>query len=77
MSTILGKLVKHFETNKSNNQSPVGIYLALGLIIILLIKSILYNSYEKIISHLAMKARVATCNLIYNKVHSSYTRSTI
>lgn len=69
MSTMVGKLVIHFETNKSNNQSPVGVYLAIGLIIVLLIRSILFNNYDIIMSNLAMKARVATCNVIYNKVY--------
>lgn len=72
MSTIVGKLVIHFETNKSNDKSPDGIYLAIGLIIVLLIRTILYNNYGLINSHLAMKSRVATCHLIYNKVCSSY-----
>jgi len=72
MSTIVGKLVIHFETNKSNDESPDGVYLAIGLIIVLLSRTFFYNNYGLIISHLAMKSRVATCHIIYNKVCSSY-----
>lgn len=72
MSTIVGRLVIHFETNKSNDKSPDGMYLAIGLIIVLLIRTVLHNNYGLINSHLAMKSRVATCHLIYNKVRSSY-----
>jgi len=69
ISTIVGKIVVHFETNKSVHQSPDGIYLAIGLITVLLTRSILYNSFDMTISHIAMKIRVATCNIIYKKVH--------
>ncbi|XP_008186888.2 probable multidrug resistance-associated protein lethal(2)03659 [Acyrthosiphon pisum] len=67
ISTIVGKIVIHFETNKSVHQSSDGIYLAIGLITVLLTRSILYNSFDMIISHIAMKIRVATCNIIYKK----------
>ncbi|XP_060872658.1 probable multidrug resistance-associated protein lethal(2)03659 isoform X2 [Metopolophium dirhodum] len=67
ISTVVGKIVVHFETNKSVNQSPDGIYLTIGLIIVLLTRSVLYNSYDMRTSHIAMKIRVATCNIIYKK----------
>ncbi|XP_026808487.1 probable multidrug resistance-associated protein lethal(2)03659 isoform X2 [Rhopalosiphum maidis] len=67
ISTIIGKIVKHFETNKSVNQSPDGIYLAICLIALLLIRSMMYSRYDMIISHMAMKVRIATCYIIYNK----------
>ncbi|XP_022166672.1 probable multidrug resistance-associated protein lethal(2)03659 [Myzus persicae] len=67
ISTIVGKIVVHFETNKSVNQSLDGIYLAIGLIAVLLMRSILYNGFDMRISHIAMKIRIATCNIIYKK----------
>lgn len=72
ISTIVGKLVEHFETNKSVDQSPDGIYLAIGLITVLLMRSVVYNTYDVTISHIAMKTRVATCNIIYKKVHFNF-----
>lgn len=64
----MGRLVDHFDTNNSANQSPDGVYLATGLITALLIRAIMYSCCYLMYAHLAMKIRVATCNLIYNKV---------
>ncbi|XP_060852278.1 LOW QUALITY PROTEIN: probable multidrug resistance-associated protein lethal(2)03659 [Rhopalosiphum padi] len=65
IATIVGKIVVHFETNSSNIST--GIYLLIGLVIILLIRIIIYSGYDMTISHLGMKMRIATCNLIYKK----------
>ncbi|CAI6361191.1 unnamed protein product [Macrosiphum euphorbiae] len=68
ISTTVGLIVNHFETNTSSfDQNPVGVYLAIGLITLLLIRSIAFNSYSMSIAHISMKMRVATCDLIYNK----------
>ncbi|CAI6363288.1 unnamed protein product [Macrosiphum euphorbiae] len=68
ISTTVGLIVNHFETNTSSfDQNPVGVYLAIGLITLLLIRSIAFNSYSMLIAHISMKMRVATCDLIYNK----------
>lgn len=69
LSTIVGKIVNHFETYKLTNQGQDGIYLAICLIAILLMRSISFNTFDTITSHTAMKLRIATCNIIYNKVH--------
>lgn len=69
ISTVVGKIVAHFETNKSVHQSPDGIYLAISLVAVLLTRSILYNGYDTRLSHMGMKIRVAICNIIYKKVH--------
>ncbi|XP_016663044.1 probable multidrug resistance-associated protein lethal(2)03659 [Acyrthosiphon pisum] len=68
ISTMVGLIINHFETNTSSfNQNPVGVYLAIGLISLLLIRAIIYNYIAMSILHLSMKMRVATCDLIYNK----------
>uniref|UniRef100_A0A2S2NRW0 Putative multidrug resistance-associated protein lethal n=1 Tax=Schizaphis graminum TaxID=13262 RepID=A0A2S2NRW0_SCHGA len=66
IATIVGKIVVHFETNSSNNST--GIYLLIALVIILLMRLIVFSGYDMIITHLGMKMRIATCNLIYKKV---------
>jgi len=68
ISTMVGLIVSHFETNTYFDQNPVGVYLALGLISLLLIKAIIYSCVSMSIAHISMKMRVATCDLIYNKV---------
>lgn len=68
VSTMVGLIVSYFETNTSFDRNPVGVYLAIGLISLLLIKAIVYNNFSMSIAHLSMKMRVATCDLIYNKV---------
>lgn len=65
---MVGLIVNHFETNTSIDQNPVGVYLAIGLILLLLMRAILYNNTSMTIAHLSMQMRIATCNLIYNKV---------
>ncbi|XP_022166683.1 probable multidrug resistance-associated protein lethal(2)03659 [Myzus persicae] len=65
ISTIVGQIVDHFEKNSS--VGIVGIYLSIGLVIILLIRIIIFSGYDMISSHLAMKMRIATCNIIYRK----------
>jgi len=65
---MVGLIVSHFEKNTSFDQNPVGVYLAIALISLLLIKAIVYNSVSMSVAHLSMKMRVATCDLIYNKV---------
>lgn len=65
---MVGLIVNHFETNTSLDQNPVGLYLAIGLISLLLIRAIIYNYTSMTIAHLSMQMRVATCDLIYNKV---------
>lgn len=65
---MVGLIVNHFETNTSIDQNPVGVYLAIGLISLLLIRAIMYNCVSMMIAHLSMQIRVATCDLIYNKV---------
>ncbi|XP_022166667.1 probable multidrug resistance-associated protein lethal(2)03659 isoform X2 [Myzus persicae] len=67
ISTMVGLIVNHFETNTSLDQNPVGVYLAIGLISLLLIRAIIYNSFSMSIAHISMQIRVATCDLIYNK----------
>jgi len=69
LSTIVGKIVSYFETYKSTNQKQDGIYLAICLIAVLLMRSINFNTFDTILSHIAMKLRIATCNIIYKKVH--------
>ncbi|KAL5236136.1 hypothetical protein ACI65C_003546 [Semiaphis heraclei] len=64
---MVGLIVNHFETNTSIDQNPVGVYLAIGLISLLLIRAIMYNCVSMMIAHLSMQIRVATCDLIYNK----------
>ncbi|XP_015372663.1 PREDICTED: probable multidrug resistance-associated protein lethal(2)03659 [Diuraphis noxia] len=65
ISTIVGKTVEHFEMNSSVGY--VGIYLSICLVIILLIRIIIFSGYDMISSHLAMKMRIATSNIIYRK----------
>jgi len=66
---MVGLIVNHFETNTSSfDQNPVGVYLAIGLITLLLIRAIVYNYFSMTIAHISMQMRVATCDLIYNKV---------
>jgi len=65
---MVGLIVNHFETNTSLDQNPVGFYLAIGLISLLLIRVIIYNSVSMAIAHLSMQIRIATCDLIYKKV---------
>jgi len=66
---MVGLIVNHFETNTSSfDQNPVGVYLAIGLISLLLIRAIIYSFVSMSIAHIAMKMRVATCYLLYNKV---------
>lgn len=69
MAVCVGLLVTYFDTaNKSEEQNKQGIYVAAGLLIICLLKAVLFNGYDMYSSHLAMKMRVAICNLIYKKV---------
>jgi len=65
---MVGLIVDHFETNTTFEENPVGVYLAIGLVSLLLIRAIVFNSFSMTISHLSMQMRVATCDLIYNKV---------
>ncbi|XP_027849264.2 probable multidrug resistance-associated protein lethal(2)03659 isoform X1 [Aphis gossypii] len=67
LSTIVGKIVSYFETYKPTNQKQDGIYLAVCLIAVLLMRSINFNTFDMILSHTAMKLRIATCNIIYKK----------
>ncbi|VVC32175.1 Hypothetical protein CINCED_3A023482 [Cinara cedri] len=81
VTTIVGRIVNHFETKKLEEQSPSGIYLAVALITALLVRTIMYSCCYLMFAHLAMKIRIATCNLIYNKalrikINSSYKTST-
>lgn len=64
----MGQIVLKFDTNTSVSDRSTEIYSAIGLIVMLLIKVILFNSYDMIITHTGMKIRVAICDLIYNKV---------
>lgn len=65
---MVGLIVNHFETNTCFDQNPVGVYLAIGLVSLLLIRAIIYNGVSMSNAHLSMQMRVATCDLIYNKV---------
>jgi len=65
---MVGQIVNHFEINTSLDKNPAGVYLGIGLISLLLIRAIIYNSTSMMIAHLSMQMRVATCDLIYNKV---------
>ncbi|XP_060872943.1 probable multidrug resistance-associated protein lethal(2)03659 isoform X2 [Metopolophium dirhodum] len=65
ISTIVGKIVEHFETNSS--VGSLEIFLSISLVIILLMRIIIFSGYDMISSHLAMKMRISTCNLIYRK----------
>ncbi|CAH1738398.1 unnamed protein product [Aphis gossypii] len=67
ISTMVGLIVNHFETNTYFDQNPVGVYLAIGLVSLLLIRAIIYNIVSMSNAHLSMQMRVATCDLIYNK----------
>lgn len=67
ISTMVGLIVNHFETNTCFDQNPVGVYLAIGLVSLLLIRAIIYNGVSMSNAHLSMQMRVATCDLIYNK----------
>lgn len=68
MSTIVGKIVTNFDTKTSDDQKASGKYSAFVLIILMLIKAFFFNIFAVTISHFGMKMRVASCNLIYNKV---------
>jgi len=65
---MVGLIINHFETNTYFDQNPVGVYLAIGLVSLLLIRVIIYNIVSMSNAHLSMQMRVATCDLIYNKV---------
>ncbi|XP_025202348.1 probable multidrug resistance-associated protein lethal(2)03659 isoform X2 [Melanaphis sacchari] len=67
ISTMVGLIVNHFEIKSSFDQNPVGVYLAIGLILLLLTRAMVYNSNNMSNAHLSMQIRVATCDLIYNK----------
>ncbi|CAH1738394.1 unnamed protein product, partial [Aphis gossypii] len=63
--TIIGHIVTHFETNSPDNS--IRKYLLIGLVIVLLLRTITFCGYEMAIVHLGMKIRIATSNLIYKK----------
>ncbi|XP_060849436.1 ATP-binding cassette sub-family C member 4-like isoform X2 [Rhopalosiphum padi] len=72
---FVGKIISHFETKNTKNQFNIVVYYAVGLIIACSLKTFSSNSYNMMSSHLAMKMRVATCDLIYNKALRLKTNS--
>ncbi|XP_050059315.1 probable multidrug resistance-associated protein lethal(2)03659 isoform X2 [Aphis gossypii] len=64
---FVGKIISHFELKNTKNQFHLVVYYAVGLIITCSLKAFSSNSYNMMSSHLAMKMRVATCDLVYNK----------
>uniref|UniRef100_A0A2S2PMH1 Multidrug resistance-associated protein 4 n=2 Tax=Schizaphis graminum TaxID=13262 RepID=A0A2S2PMH1_SCHGA len=72
---FVGKIISHFESKNTKNQFHIVVYYAVGLIIICSLKTFSSNSYNMMSSHLAMKMRVATCDLIYNKALRLKTNS--
>ncbi|KAE9537850.1 hypothetical protein AGLY_005822 [Aphis glycines] len=65
ISIIVGHIVAHFETNSADNSN--GIYLLIGLVIVLVLRIINFCGHDMVTAHLGMKIRIATCNLIYKK----------
>ncbi|KAL5236135.1 hypothetical protein ACI65C_003545 [Semiaphis heraclei] len=72
---FVGKIISHFESKNTKHQFDMVVYYAVGLIITCSLKTFSSNSYNMMSSHLAMKMRVATCDLIYNKALRLKTNS--
>lgn len=70
IATIVGHIVAHFENNSADNSK--GIYLLIGLVIVLVLRIINFCGHDMVTAHLGMKIRIATCNLIYKKVYIPY-----
>ncbi|CAH1738397.1 unnamed protein product [Aphis gossypii] len=65
IAIIVGHIIAHFETNSADNSN--GIYLLIGLVIVLVLRIIVFCGHDMVTAHLGMKIRIATCNLIYKK----------
>ncbi|CAI6361980.1 unnamed protein product [Macrosiphum euphorbiae] len=72
---FVGKIISHFESKNTSHQFHMVVCYAVVLIITCSLKTFSSNSYNMMSSHLAMKMRVATCDLIYNKALRLKTNS--
>ncbi|XP_050545467.1 probable multidrug resistance-associated protein lethal(2)03659 isoform X2 [Daktulosphaira vitifoliae] len=64
---FLGRIIAHFDPLSSSDVSNLGLLYGLGLVVTTSLKTFGFTAYDMLTTHMGMKMRVSTCNLIYNK----------